>query len=160
MWQAIIWTNDFFICVYRPHCVKGKVGLSMLAWSSYLPVNMYIHIIYHREYQSFKMKGENRTKLEAIATFIMRGFFYTLRPRKNGRHFADDIFKCIFLNENVWIPIKISLNFVPRVPINNIPALVQIIIWNNDGYITDAYMRHSASVSKVKLKFEVLTVRW
>ena len=24
----------------------------------------------------------------------------TLRPRQNGRHFADDIFKCIFLNEN------------------------------------------------------------
>ena len=25
----------------------------------------------------------------------------TLRPRQNGRHFADDIFKCIFVNENV-----------------------------------------------------------
>ena len=31
-----------------------------------------------------------------------------LRPRQNGRHFADDICKGIFLNENVWIPIKIS----------------------------------------------------
>ena len=31
----------------------------------------------------------------------------------DGRHFADDIFfKCIFLNENVWIAIKILLNFV------------------------------------------------
>ena len=37
----------------------------------------------------------------------------TLRPRQNGRHFADDIFKYIFLNENVWIPIKISLKFDP-----------------------------------------------
>ena len=53
----------------------------------------------------------------------------TLRPRQNGRHFADDIFKCIFLNENVWIPIKISLKFVPQGPINNIPALVQIMAW-------------------------------
>ena len=25
----------------------------------------------------------------------------TLRPRQNGRHFPDDIFKRIFLNENV-----------------------------------------------------------
>ena len=25
----------------------------------------------------------------------------TLRPKQSGRHFADDIFKCIFLNENV-----------------------------------------------------------
>ena len=53
----------------------------------------------------------------------------TLGPRQNGRHFADDIFKCIFLNENVWIQIKISLKFVPKDPINNIPALVQIMAW-------------------------------
>ena len=39
-------------------------------------------------------------------------------------HFADDIFKCIFLNENVWIPVKISLKYVPEGPINNIPALL------------------------------------
>ena len=45
----------------------------------------------------------------------------TLRPRQNGRHFADDTFKRIFLNENVRISIKISLTFVPRGPINNIP---------------------------------------
>ena len=25
----------------------------------------------------------------------------SLRPRQNGRHFADDVFKCIFLNENL-----------------------------------------------------------
>ena len=67
---------------------------------------------------------------------------------------ADVIVKCIFLNENVWISIKISLNFVHKGPINNIPALVQImawcrpgIIWTNDDYFTDAYMCHSASMS-------------
>ena len=41
-----------------------------------------------------------------------------LRPRQNGRHFADEILKDIFLNENVWIPIKFSLKFVPEGPIN------------------------------------------
>ena len=53
----------------------------------------------------------------------------TLRPRQNGRHFADDTFKRIFLNENVRISLKISLKFLPRVRINNIPALVQIMAW-------------------------------
>ena len=48
----------------------------------------------------------------------------TLRPRQNGRNFVDDILKCIFLNENVWIPITFSKKFVPNGPINNIPALV------------------------------------
>ena len=59
--------------------------------------------------------------------------FNTLRPRQNGRHFADDIFKCIFFNENVSIAIKISLKFVPKGPINNIPALVQIMAWRRPG---------------------------
>ena len=38
-----------------------------------------------------------------------------MRPRQIGRHFAD-----IFANENVWYSIKISLQFVPKGPINKI----------------------------------------
>ena len=53
----------------------------------------------------------------------------TLRPRLNGRHFADDTFKRIFLNENDRILIEISLKFFPKGPINNNPALVQIMAW-------------------------------
>ena len=53
----------------------------------------------------------------------------TLRPRKNGRRFADDTFKRIFLNENVRISIKIFLKFVPNGPMNNNPVLVQIMAW-------------------------------
>ena len=55
--------------------------------------------------------------------------FNTLRPRQNYHHFPDDIFKYIFFNENVWISIEISLKFVPKCQINNIPALVQIMAW-------------------------------
>ena len=57
----------------------------------------------------------------------------TLRPRQNRRHFADDMFKCIFLNENVWIPIEISLKFVPKGSINNNPSLFQIMAWRRPG---------------------------
>ena len=57
----------------------------------------------------------------------------TLRPRQDGRYFADDVLKCIFLNENVWISLTIPLKFVPRGPINNIPALVQIMAWRRPG---------------------------
>ena len=52
-----------------------------------------------------------------------------LRPRQNGRHFAEDT----FLNENVGISIKISLKFAPKGPINNIPALVQTMAWHRPG---------------------------
>ena len=59
--------------------------------------------------------------------------FNTLWPRQNGRHFPDDIFNCIFLDGNAWISTKISLNFIPRCPINNISALVQIMAWRRSG---------------------------
>ena len=57
----------------------------------------------------------------------------TLRPRQNGCHFADNTFNHIFVNENVRISIKFSLKFVPKGPINNIPALVQIMAWRRPG---------------------------
>ena len=57
----------------------------------------------------------------------------TLRPKQNCRHFAGDIFKCIFLNESVWISVKISLKFVPKGPINSIPASAQIMAWGRPG---------------------------
>ena len=57
----------------------------------------------------------------------------TLRPRHNGRRFADDTFKGIFLNENARISITISLRSVSMGPINNNPALVQIMAWRRPG---------------------------
>ena len=57
----------------------------------------------------------------------------TLRPRQNGRHFPDDTFKYIFMNKNVRISINISLKFVPKGLINNIPALVQKMAWRRPG---------------------------
>ena len=53
----------------------------------------------------------------------MSARFNTLRPIQNGRHYADDTFKRISLKEIVRISIKISLKFVPKSPIDNIPAL-------------------------------------
>ena len=60
-------------------------------------------------------------------------YINSLRPRQNGYKFPDDIFKCVFLNENVQISIKSSLKFVPNGLINNIPALVQIMAWHRPG---------------------------
>ena len=57
---------------------------------------------------------------------------------------------------NIWISIKISLKFVPKVPIKNILPLVQIMAWHQLGtkplsepmmaYFADAYMHHCASM--------------
>ena len=76
------------------------------------------------------MRRTNHIILYGV-TYIQQ--FNTLRPRQNGRHFPDDTFKCIFLNENVRILFKISLKFVHKGPINNIPAMVQIMPWRCPG---------------------------
>ena len=59
--------------------------------------------------------------------------FWPSPPGQNGRNFADVIFKCIFLNENVWISNKFSMKFVTKGPINNIPAMVQTMAWRRSG---------------------------
>ena len=65
---------------------------------------------------------------------------------------ADDIFECIFLNENYRIPIQVSLKFVLRSLIENKPALVQVMAWCQIGnkplpepmmtQLIDTYMCH------------------
>ena len=82
--------------------------------------------------------------------------FNTLRLRQNDRHFPDAIFKCIFLDESVSISINISLEFIPKIWINNIRALVQIMAWHRPGdkELSEPmmvsllmYMHHLASMS-------------
>ena len=46
---------------------------------------------------------------------------------------ADDIFNCIFFNENDRFPNQISLKYVPRSPIDNKSALFQVMAWRRTG---------------------------
>ena len=65
---------------------------------------------------------------------------------------AGEIFKIIFVKENIWILIKISQKFVPRSPIDNKSTLVQVMAWRRTGdkpepeqmptQLTDAYIRN------------------
>ena len=43
-------------------------------------------------------------------------------PGQNGRRFADNIFRFIFVNKKMSILVKISLKFVPKGPIDNKPG--------------------------------------
>ena len=71
---------------------------------------------------------------------------------KMAAFLADDIFKCIFLNENDRIPNQISLKFIPSNPIDNKPVLVQVMAWRQIGdkplpelmvtQFIDAYIQH------------------
>ena len=70
--------------------------------------------------------------------------------------FADNIFKHIFLNEICCVCILISLKYVPKGPIINMSALVQMMAWRRTGdkplsepmlaKFTKAYIRHLDSM--------------
>ena len=81
----------------------------------------------------FVCSGRNTVSTEASQYRKFTSNINILRPRQNGRLFADDIFKRIFFNENIRISIKISLKFVPKGLINNIPPLVLIMAWRRPG---------------------------
>ena len=133
-----------FVYIVSPHwdtdrareipCYRFHMNLLRTISEVFLGNLMYVYIYTERE--------NNPTLFSIVLLFMCSKwwiqfsdswFFNTLRPRQNGRLFADDTFIRIFLIENVWISIKISLKFVPKGPINNIPALVQIMAWRRLG---------------------------
>ena len=133
-WVELCWQRScIFIDMYRLFCVWDITFVSTIKL-------MAIHVCPH-----------DRQNFHAVPALLFllvsdtdrcypftSGLFHlvtviTLRPRQNGRRFADDTFKRIFLNENVRISIEISLKLVPKGPISNIPALVQIMAWRRSG---------------------------
>ena len=87
----------------------------------------HIDICYKNLKPKYSVKIRTRDCRSNVFWQIAFGHFNTvntLRPKQSGRHFADDIFKSIFVNENVWISLNISLKFVLTVPIDNNPSFI------------------------------------
>ena len=161
-WPRSLWPYG----VTRPQWVNRFYpyfsGLLHWHWGNHLiapvpvkqPWRVWVNVIHF----STKIEKYNHNKLCAyFMGYTVSVVLNTMRPRQNGCHFPDNIFKRI-LNENCCISMKIPKKFVPQGPINNIPALVQIMAWRRSGdeplpepmmtLFNDAYMRHSASMSK------------
>ena len=86
----------------------------------------------------------------------MSASFDTLGPEQHGRLFTDNFFKLIFLNEDYYISIHISLKFIPKDLIDNKWSFVYIMAWCRIGnkplpelmmpYFDDTYMCHPDSM--------------
>ena len=81
-------------------------------------------------------------------------------PGQNGCHFADNIFKCMFMNEKFYILIRISLKFVPKGADDNKSVSVQVMAWCRTGnkplpepmltLFTGAYIRHHSHQGEMR----------
>ena len=149
--KSMVWelTSPFILASYTPHSIireglaPDHIQTRLMNWTGTHPLNTGLFIWFEKVIISPSNFIWNGCRKDQLMRLLYRkllcawthftNMFNSLRPRQNGRHFADDIFIYIFLNENIWISIKISLKFVPKGPINNIPALVQIRAWHRPG---------------------------
>ena len=95
---------------------------------------------------SEREEGEFASSLKII--------IYILRPVQNGKHFAHNILKCVFLNENINILIQILLELVHEDLVDNKSTLVQQMAWCwtvnkaiNWTKMDDIIWRHGASMT-------------
>ena len=65
-------------------------------------------------------------------TTVLDPVIHISRQKQNGRYFAVDIFNLMSLNENWCISMQIPLKFF-KVPIGNMPTLIQIMVWCRSG---------------------------
>ena len=111
----------------------NKCGFQLICHIIYTTIYLYIIFAYNHMFTCVATAAFKWYQDAQFPVLFILEHINTLRLRQDGRHFPDDIFKWIFLNENAWISINISLKFVPRGPINNIPTLVQVMAWHRPG---------------------------
>ena len=141
--QAIIWTNAGLLLIgplgtYLSEIwIQIQFSLKKIDWKmlsgKWRPSCLGLNVL---------MAWHNTCRCQAISCtnhdsvhwciYITKHLNLSL-PGRNGHHFADDIFRCILVNEKFYILINISLNFVPKGPIDNNPALVEIMAWCRPG---------------------------
>ena len=107
--------------------------LTVVDWSFVIDITYFLYRNIVKDIINWKQMKWLLTDIMVVHSLKRMNWFNTLRPTQNGRHFADDMLKCLFLNENDWISIEISLRFVPNGSINNNPALFQIMAWRHPG---------------------------
>ena len=141
------WNYAFIIIVTSPGCqwVKTQVPAAHLGNPLY---------IWHIKRLSWQ-KGFHNSISWLLVSYNVTNSLTSINwfpPGHNGPRSADDRFRCIFVNENICILIKISLKFLRKGSIDNKPALVEIMAWRQIDdkplsepmriRFTDAYMRH------------------
>ena len=121
-WQAIIWTNagilltgplwtnfnEILIEIQTFSFKKMRMQMSSGKWRPFCIGLNVLTFVLLRSYIQLHLQQIWNTLISLFKTPVSN----LSPPGQNGCHSTDDIFRCIFMNENFCILIKISLNFV------------------------------------------------
>ena len=98
----------------------------------------------HLMWTTSNFHGKAFMSVKALIQWI-RNVFWSIQERwmegtlccyafiRNAMKLTDGSFKCISLNENVWVPNTISLKFVSKCKIDNNKASIQMMAWRLTG---------------------------
>ena len=103
-----------------------------------LNINAVFIFIISRTHTQYYQHENKTIRLRLVCVFFImcecRQLISTLRPRRNGRNFADVIFKCIFSRMKAFeLQIEFHWYLVPRGPTDNESAFVQVMAWRRKG---------------------------
>ena len=104
----------------------------------------------HYDTEIFLQNAKNKLLISPPWGWYMWCLSNSLRPRRNGRHFTDNIFYyCILIKNFIEICSPGCNQQYSSIGSDNglVPVRWQAIIWTNDGKFTDSYLHHSASMS-------------
>ena len=110
--------------------IKKVVFQISLIWNIY-PIRILRLFIYSYAYAPTKPHTTTPPHPTLCIFFNAIGYEHEAETKLLPFHWWH--LKCILLNKNVSISFKVSLNFVPKVRISRISALVQIVAWRQPG---------------------------
>ena len=155
------WTRSTTLC----GITKAQWVNELISNEDALPVKTHFRSCCSKMSEDFCLHSGSVCHLLSQAAFCqactpMLGGLNSSPPGQNGRHFTGDIFKSIFLNENVSISILISLKFVPNGLIDNTAALVWVMTWRwtGDKPLPEPMLTHFTEVGWGSPKWKLNTM--
>ena len=132
------------------YCVLFTIVLNPytdLRWDIFLQKNNILHLFWHWILTCYMYKHTYWCLINTLSSLLLDRVTH-LPLDKMAAILADNIFKHIFLTENIRTVIEISLKFVPRGLIYNTPALVKVMAWRRTGDkpLPEAMMTQFANV--------------
>ena len=112
-------TQYITLCIFQ-HSTDNAIGGS----------GLYFFPNYRLSRQDFLLINHIQSDYQSVS-FQHEPQLTTERQEQNGRHFAEDILKCIYVRDKFCI--LISIKFILEGPVDNMSALVPVMAWRRTG---------------------------
>ena len=133
-------------------------------------ISIYQHSIFHHwqnPYWNRYFLAMSLPENQGVAYIMCFSIGKHIKDGTKWQYLTDNIFNCIFINENVFIVIEISMTFIPKCPIGNKSTWEQVMAWHQTGDLGPiskcnnmSYCKISSSLEAVRLVLWIIASLW